>query len=357
MMVQAKGGLPLPTPVATPTQAAIGPRVIHVHSNNATTWTGSDPLYHNYVNQDVVDEMVDQGMMALTGASTVAGAWRSVLPAYQVGQRIAIKVNFNSTLSCAGTDTEWKIDAVIEPVNAVVRGLKSIGVAEADIWVYDAIRWIPDRFISGCRYPGVKFLDRECRNLATFSSNDPNAVVAFSPPVGVPVPSTVRIADLLIGCTCLINMPLCKIHTSAGVTLGFKNHLGTINLPSALHDHIGVDSQYFRSDYNPLVDLYKSPHILGKTVLTVGDGLFALGFDSPALWSTYGNQPPNSLFFSLDPVAIDSVMADFLDAEAGIDPRSRYYLPLAEASGLGIFEQGDPWASGYTRIDYRRVEV
>jgi hypothetical protein len=82
-----------------------------------------------------------------------------------------------------------------------------------------------------------------------------------------------------------------------------------------------------------------------------------LGFDSPALWSTYGNQPPNSLFFSLDPVAIDSVMADFLDAEAGIDPRSRYYLPLAEASGLGIFEQGDPWASGYTRIDYRRVEV
>lgn len=358
MMVQAKGGLPLPTPIATPTQSVVGPRVVHVHSDDATTWTGSDPLYYNHVNQGVVDAMVDQGVMTLTGAATVADAWRALLPAYRAGQRIAIKVNFNNTGACASTKAE--IDAVIEPVNAVIRGLKSIGVAEADIRVYDAIRWLPNRFVGACRYPGVQFFDRECRNRATFVSSDPNAVVTFSPPPAVPLPDTVRISDVLISSTYLINMPIVKIHPTPGVTLAFKNHFGTIDWPGVLHDYVGVGWQYYRSDYNPLVDLYKNPHIRGKTVLTIGEGLFgyvARGTGVPTLWSTFGNRPPQSLFFATDPVAIDSVMTDFLDAETDIDVRSRDYLALGEAAGLGVFEQGDPWSGGYSRIDFRQIEV
>ena len=50
----------------------------------------------NYVNQNVVNDMVDQGMMALTGTATVADAWRTLLPGYQTGQGIAIKVNLNN---------------------------------------------------------------------------------------------------------------------------------------------------------------------------------------------------------------------------------------------------------------------
>jgi uncharacterized protein (DUF362 family) len=358
MMVQAKGGLPLPTPIATPTQSVAGPRVIHVHSNNATSWTGTDPLYFNYVNQPVVDTMVDRGVIALTGAASVAEAWRSLMPAYQVGQRIAIKVNFNNTGTCASTKAE--IDAIIEPVNAVIRGLKSIGVAEADIRVYDAIRWIPNRFVNGCLYPAVRFYDRECRNRATFASSDGNAVVAFSPPAAVPRPGAIRVSDVLIDSTYLINMPIVKIHPTPGVTLAFKNHFGTIDWPGLLHDYVGVGWQYYRSDYNPLVDLYANPHIRNKTVLTIGEGLFgyvARGTGVPTLWSTFGNRPPHSLFFSTDAVAIDSVMTDFLDAETDIDVRSRDYLRLAEAAGLGISEQGDPWGRGYSRIDFRRIEV
>jgi hypothetical protein len=358
MMVQAKGGLPLPTPVATPTQAVTGPRVIQVYSNSATTWTGTDPLYYNYVNQAVVDTMVDQGVMSLTGAATVADAWRALLPAYQSGQRIAIKVNFNNSGTCSNAD--GSINALIQPVNAVIRGLKMIGVDEADIWIYDAIRWIPNRFVNGCRYAGVRFFDRECRNPATFSSADPNAVVVFSPPAGIPLPAAVRISDVLINSTYLINMPILKIHPTPGVTLAFKNHFGTIDHPLGLHDYIGVGWQYYRSDYNPLVEIYRNPHIADKTVLTVSDALIGclsrVGYQ-PALWQTFGNQPPNSLFFAKDPVAIDSVMTDFLDAETDVDARSRDYLRLAEAAGLGIFELGDPWGSGYNRIDFRRIEI
>jgi len=358
MMVQAKGGLPLPTPVATPTQPVAGPKVVHVHSNSATTWTGSDPLYYNYVNQGVVDTMVDRGVMALTGAANVADAWRSLLPGYRSGQGIAIKINFNNSGTC--NDTDGDIDAIIHPVNSVIRGLLSAGVTASDIWVYDAIRWIPNRFVNACLYSGVRFYDRECRTRATFSSTDPDAIVRFSPPAGVPMPGTVRISDVLINSTYLINMPIMKIHPTPGVTLAFKNHFGTIDHPLGLHDYIGLGWQYYRSDYNPLVDLYKNPHIRGKTVLTIGEGLFgyvARGTGVPTLWSTFGNRPPHSLFFATDPVAIDSVMTDFLDAETDIDGRSRDYLDLAAAAGLGVADRGDPWGSGYQNIAFERIEI
>ena len=71
-------------------------QVIHIHSDQATHWSGQTD-YWNYVNQNVVNDMVDQGVMALTGTATVAAAWRTLLPSYQPGQGIAIKVSFNNS--------------------------------------------------------------------------------------------------------------------------------------------------------------------------------------------------------------------------------------------------------------------
>jgi uncharacterized protein (DUF362 family) len=339
-------------------------RVIHVHDSTATYWDFGSNYYGNYVRQEVVNNMVDQGVMALTGAGSVAQAWDTLFKAvdadgYQPGQKIAIKVNFNNAFSC--NDSDLQIDALIHPVNAIVRGLREMGVAEGDIWVYEAVRRIPNRFVTGCLYSGVQFFARECCTLALFNSSDPNASVVFSPPSGIPVPSAQKITDVLIEATYLINMPIIKKHDLPGVTLGFKNHLGTINNPGGLHEHIGLSGSYFRADYNPLVDIYQNPHIKDKTILTIGDGLFG-GRDShtwpPTRWTTtFGNQAPNSLFFATDPVAIDCVMCDLLDAEVGISDEAYYYLQLAAAAGLGVFERGDPWGSGYSTIDYVKIEL
>jgi len=347
---------PTATPTSTPTSPPTDSRVVHVHSDGATSWNGETD-YWNYVNQDVVNDMVDQGVMVLTGASAVADAWRALLPNYQNGQGIAIKVNFNNSSAC--DDTSGKIDALIQPINAVVRGLKQIGVAEADIWVYDAIRAIPDRFVNGSQYGSVRFFG-DCRDSAGWGSNDPDAYIAFSPPADIPVPPATRITDVLINATYLINMPIMKIHTvnSTGVTLGFKNHFGTIQNPSALHDYVAFFGSYYRADYNPFVDIYQNPHIAGKTVLTIGDGLFASrrGYAlPPGFWATFQNQVPNSLFFATDPVAIDCVMCDFLAAETTVPAEADDYLRLANDAGLGVFERGAPWGSGYSQIDYLKI--
>jgi hypothetical protein len=351
-----------PTATHTPTpQTSLPPptdsRVVHVHSASATFWNGETD-YWNYVDQDVVDTMVDQGMKALTGAPTAADAWETLLPSYKNGQGIAIKVNFNNTPSCSNADGQ--IDALIHPINAVVRGLIQTGVTQADIWIYDAIRSIPDRFVDGSQYGGIRYFDKVCRDRAKFESRDPDSYVAFSAPSAIPTPPTTKITDVLIEATYLINIPIMKTHGYTGVTLGFKNHFGTIDKPDPLHDYVGLNWPYYRSDYSLFVDLYRNPHVGGKTVLTIGDGLFAAknGTTSPpSPWTTFGDRVPNSLFFATDPVAVDCVMSDFLAAETSVPTASDDYLSLASDAGLGVFERGDPWESGYSQIEYLRFEL
>lgn len=345
----------IPTPTAqTPMPPPTGSRVVHVHNSRATSWNGQTDFW-NYVDQTTVDTMVDQGMKALTGTSTVAEAWDSLLPDYSPGEIVAIKVNFNNSTAC--NDADAQIDALMQPVNAVIRALKLIGVPEKNIWIYDASRHIPDRFVAANLYSNVVFLDRGCRQPVTWSSDDPDAYVTFLPPSGHPALPATRIDDVLIDCAYLINMPIMKPHGIAGITLTFKNHFGDITSPWNLHPYIDLGGASYRADYNPLVDIYRNPHIGEKTVLVVGDGLIAsLAFDGPpSLWGTFGNHTPNSLFFATDPVAIDCVMCDFLAAEISIPAEADDYLVLAEQDGLGTYERGDPWGVGYTVIDYVKI--
>jgi len=323
--------------------------------------------------------------MELTGASSVAQAWQMLIPDYTSGKAIAIKVNFNNGFYCDPCESsceEWqlKIDALIHPINALIRGLKLAypSLDSSDIWVYDATigdnpsvsnRGIPkNRFQSKCPYSGVRFFDaRGCDNLAGYDSSDPTAYVTWHNPQGIPTPSAQKITDVLVNATYLINMPIMKKHGQAGVTLSFKNHFGSIHNCPALHDYVLKDGSLYTDTYNPLVDIYRNPHILNKTVLTIGDGLFGdrrKNDEKPTPWNTFGGEAPNSLFFATDPVAIDCVMCDFLHAEGyegGVYSMSDDYLKLADAAGLGTYERGDPWqepwGSGYSQIDYRRIEL
>lgn len=335
---------PTPTPVPTRTPLPGASRVVHVHAPSATYWDGSSNYYYNYVNQSVVNDMVDRGVMALTGTSTRADAWRALIPNYS-GGIVAIKVNFNN--SQQGN----LINALIHPVNAVIQGLLDIGVPAQNIRIYDATRPIPAYFRNGCPYSGVQFYDT---NNADFP-----VAVSFSRS-GIPAE---YLASAVVSAAYLINVPIMKGHSITGVTLGFKNHLGTINSPITLHEHIApMWGSPYDPNYNPMVDIYLTSHIRNKTVLVLGDGLFASRDNTnsvPTRWATFGNRFPNSLFFARDPVAVDCVMMDLLAAEGCpyAWDEAADYLWLADAAGLGVYERGNPWGSGYTRIDYVKVNL
>jgi len=335
------------------------PRVVHTYCPIAATWDFSTGWWGDYVDQGVVTEMVTRGLTELTGQSSLADAWNALIPNYVSGERVAIKVNFNNARSVEDSDNQ--IDACIEPVNAVIAGLTEIGVAQPDIWVYDAVRAIPARFAAGCDYPGVQFSGDSSSNPQGFSSTEK---VTFQPPPGSPALADQRISNVLVNADYLINMPILKKHCCAWVTLSFKNHFGSIANCAALHGYTFPYEEDYTSAYSPLVDIYSNPHFGVKTVLTIGDGLYgSRGAQNsiPAPWTTFDKGSPRSLFFSQDPVAIDSVMYDFLQAEAGVQNHGDDYLALAANAGLGVFEHRAPGALSreewYSQIDYRYLDM
>jgi len=262
------------------------------------------------------------------------------------------------------------VDALIHPVNSIVRGLQQAypNFNTSDIWVYDATkgsnppntaREIPGRLKDKNLYPGIRFFDEKCNEKASYNSNDPTAIVTWNNPPEIATPPLVQLTDVLVNASYLINIPIMKPHGGTVITLSFKNHFGSIADVHPLHDW-AWGTHYGGTTYDPLVDIYRNPNILGKTVLTIGDGLFASRGDNtskPAAWSTFDNKAPNSLFFATDPVAIDCVMCDFLQAERHIGPSADDYLVYAAAVGLGTHERGDPWGSGYSQIDYLLFEL
>lgn len=354
--------IPSPSRPPDPAPASIsntGSKVIHVHAPSASRWPSSSSKYWKSLDQAVVTDMVNRGVTELTGQSTIEDAWRALLPGYipsRAGQ-IAIKINCNSIEAIDDEDED--IESVAEPIYAVIKGLVQAGITESDICVFDAVRGIPDRIYSPIHadFPGVNFYDKYFRSRAGFSSA---GAVYFNPPEEIPTPSGIQVTDVLVNARYLINAPLLKKHSLPGVTLGFKHHFGSINLPAQLHEYIGLSGKYFRKDYSVLVDLFKNTHIGPKTILTMADGLFGYtgaGGREPSPWRTFGDQIPNSLFFSKDPVAIDCVLCDFLDAEINIPDQADCYLKLAANAGLGTYERADPWRSTYQSIDYRKINV
>ncbi len=347
-------------------------KVLHIYAPQVTDWYFEGDTYYGRtqapgvtgVSQPVVDAMLDRGVTQLFGlpAAAVGEAWRRLTPDYVPGKRVAIKINLNNSFDCDSDTTA--IDAIAQPVNGVVRGLLQRGVRQEDIIVYDAIRFFSERVYQELAYKGIQIHDRGCYGItASFSSSDPNAQVQFFPPGGG-APS-VRLCDALIEAQYLINMPIMKGHPIAGVTLGFKNHFGSTNNPSGMHDYVST-SYSLIDQYDALVDLFSNPHIRYKTVLTIGDGIYGsrrYQDTPPQPWTTFGEASPCSLFFSTDPVAIDCVMHDLLKAErGGSQPGvSNSYLELAGNAGLGIYEAGDPWqtpyGSGYRKIVYQRIDL
>ena len=98
----------------------------------------------------------------------------------------------------------------------------------------------------------------------------------------------------------MINMPIMKKHDMAGVTLGFKNHFGSIERCDLVHWSVSLGDEDYLATYNGLVDIYNNMHFQNKTVLTIGDGLYGARINNygevPSRWPTFGDQSPIASF-------------------------------------------------------------
>jgi uncharacterized protein (DUF362 family) len=348
--VQVRDALGISDPVHThPPIGAGTPTVVSVYDENATNWSGQS-YYWNYVNQSTVNTMMTRAITALTGTATTNQAWLDILPSYSSGDTIAIKVNFNNE----GDATD--LNSLPQPVVALINQLKLFGFAESDITVYDTSRRISHPSTNSIHYffrnliestfPGVTIVDKDTSN--RLSTNEFSTYSTIDGTVSTPY------AQILDDVDYLVNMPIMRAHGGAGVTLGFKNHYGSIERITfgggvePLHDGLRPQHPGYSDTGVPMVELNSLPVIRNKTVLVVGDGIYSHSYSN--------TQPPNLnpevILMSKDPVAADSVMFDYLHT---LNSRSAYmqnYLHLAAQAGLGVHDHYP-----YTRINYVELDA
>jgi len=117
----------------------------------------------------------------------------------------------------------------------------------------------------------------------------------------------------------LINLPVAKHHSLAGVTLGMKNWLGIVSGPrNRLHQDI----------HTSVVDLAD----FARPALTIIDAYRILVHNGPTGGSLADVDLKKTLIAGTDPVAADAYAAK---AYWGLDARTLMYLRLAQERGLG----------------------
>jgi uncharacterized protein (DUF362 family) len=336
---------PIPNqPIGTPQGVNPG-RVVWVWDPDATESKSNGYWWYKVNNdQDTIDKMFSMGVQGLAEVNDTKDAWDALFKhfnivhgngdiGYKTGEKISIKVNLNNCYQAKSyllSDNER--DASPYVVKALLRQLVNVvGVKQEDISIYDASRVMPNWFFKRVyyeTYPAilpikefqkVNYIDNAGLILGREKVKASSEKIYFADDTGL----NRTLPKCVVDAKYIFNMPLLKRHPiETGVTLSGKNLFGTW-IENVWDVHNYHKSAFTEGNPTPQTDLLAHEHLGGKTLLYIGDGTYATKIDhrtiAKFIMYPFNNDWTNSLFFSQDPVAIDSVMYDFLHTE-GTNP-------------------------------------
>lgn len=379
-------------------------RVMWVHDPEVLDWKSpSDGHWWegNHLKQERANAMMARAVCGLTGEATVAQAWARLFrhlnqargkgdKGYQPGEKVLIKPNWVGMIYREGHVNPQTygflrrhdyMNTAPQMILAVLDQLTSAGVRPADITVCDTLAYLVNEYYNlfTQAFPRVRYEDYAGK-AGRIQVRTSNAALYWSTR-----PADKR-TDFLPTCFAeaeyLINFANFKAHQGSGVTLCGKNHYGSLVRWPVQEGYYDMHPQCFSKQsriYRPQVDLTGHAHLGGKTVLYLIDGLFSGLHPRDPLpqrmkLAPFDNHWPCSLFASQDPVAVDSVALDFLQAEwtdfprqAGVDdylheaalaadpPSGTFYdpnhaTPTQRLPSLGVHEHwNNPVEKKYSR--------
>jgi len=262
----------------------------------------------------LITKVIDSALEKITDTKKPSDAWRKL---FNENDIVGIKVN-----CLAGK----RFSPHVELIEAIINGLKSAGVKEGNILIFE-------RFNKELKDAG--FGIRKGKNsIKCFGTDDlPQSGYDRQPQV---IGSVGSCFSQIISsyCTAIVNVPVLKDHDLAGTSIGMKNFFGIIHNPNKYHD----------SNCNPYIaDLNSHPYIKGKLRLIICDALKAQYNGGPAFkpqwaWDYRG------ILVGTDPVALDRIGTQIIEdkrkevnmpslKEAGREPR---YINTAAKLGLGF---------------------
>ncbi len=324
-------------------------RVVWVHDPNATDWNGpgSGDGYSwqpENTSQTHVDAMIGKAVRQLTGCITDAAAWDALFRhfntergkgdvGYSPGEKITVKVNLTT---CNHTMIGWSInretyaktrylDSSDTSPQIIVSLLRQLvckaGVEPNDIAIGDTLALFPKQWWDICHteFPDVTYFDylgEQGRVQSTPSGIQQHWSHGLDPNDYADdfIPTLYAEADYLI------NLPVLKGH-SAGITICAKNHYGSYNRTPVEEGYYNLHNTLCgyvpeSGSYRAMVDIMGHPHMGGKTLLYLVDGLYGgyywEGNPYKLQNDPFNNDWPSSIFISQDAVAIDSVGLDIL---------------------------------------------
>jgi len=240
---------------------------------------------------------VKQGMTALTGHADARDSWAQFITPSDV---VGIKVN------CSGAPDIMSNPVVVAEV---VKNLMAVGVAPERIYIYERF---PDQ-IESVHYD--KFVPRGVNIYAVEKTR--SSIVNYDPRAYVEVDffgeedtrsNLIRMVSEKF--TKIVNVPNMKDHQAAGVTGCLKN-MAYGNFSNVARSH-----QYEKTNtYSFIGTLASLEPLRSKTVLHVMDGLRGVWHGGPFSTNAKFRFFPKKMMFGTDPVAMDRMMADVIDAK------------------------------------------
>lgn len=314
----------------------------------------------NTICADAVGAMMNRGLCELTRAEHPTEAWRRL---FQKGDVVGIKVNPVGRKPRRGEGRRISAVGSIsspEVLIEIVNGLVEAGVAKKDIIVFERYanefvqagyqEVMTTRPLAGVRwYASASGYDDSQLNLSGLPGHrsGPSVelakhVVGYDPDAFVHMGFAAREHDrkddrrfrshLSIIVSRMVNkfitIPVLKDHRSAGVTLalknishGMNNNVARSHLSGFVHGGVAGQGRAPRvagpNQCNVFIPTAVNQEaIRRKAVLHILDGLIGVYEGGPGSWNTtWASWPHRALFFATDPVALDHVGWDIIDAK------------------------------------------
>jgi uncharacterized membrane protein YphA (DoxX/SURF4 family) len=311
-------------------------------------------------NQENVDAMLIAGLCSISGKKEIAKAWDDIFKyynkkrgkgnvSYQKGEKILIKNNRTSVHGginpgFARMDLPESLCVETSPqiVLSMLRQLINIaGVPQEALYVGDTMKEMyADEYQKYyAEFPFVNYLSSSSGDMGRYQVKPTSAERIFYSDKRTVMKDAGadKIFDILEEAEYLISLTAMKGHDAAGLSLCTKNHFGSQTRPMALHLHPGLNdnNRIGYGHYRVLVDLMGNKYTGGKNLFYILDALWSVsnwnGHPVKFLTTPFNSHWSSSMFFSLDPVAIESVALDFLRTEFS---RPEHNVPHVHSDGV-----------------------
>jgi hypothetical protein len=247
-----------------------------------------------------IRQMLDASITELTGLNDAGEAWAAL---FAPDERVAIKVN---PIDRSSGSTH------IPLVMAAAECLQEVGIPAEQIVIFD--RRTDELKKAGYSInvdgSGVRCYGTDGNYTGGWKITDVD----------------VGLSNVLLSCDALINMPILKSHSIAGITFAMKNHYGTFDKPQDFHGgRMG----------RGMAELNNLPPIKDRTRLIIGDALKII-----MRGLILSIEMDDSIFMSFDPVAHDAV---------GLPPCCKVMAAQGRNSEAAI-HQAKGWLEGGTEV-------